>query len=350
MSAIISGIGDALPTARSQEEVWDSFFAKHYAGNELAEKIWRRSGVESRCAVFDPAQEDVSQWSTGERMGRFVEAALPLGREALECAMADAGLLAHEIDQLTVVSCTGYATPGLDILLARDLGLSPYVQRLHIGHMGCYAAVPALATVADAATARDKTSLMLCLEISSLHLQPPTDEIEQVVAHALFADGAAAVAVRRGSSSSGEGLRVLGFVAKTDVENSDMMRWDVTDLGFRMGLSPMVPAILERHTRSVLDELLGSHGLAVPDIHSWAIHPGGPRIVDVVVEQLGLSEHQVRHSREVLRSVGNCSSATVLLVLQRVVDEAELPPGGHAVMMAFGPGLTLYAALLQWTG
>lgn len=348
MSAMISGIGHALPAARSQEEVWDSFFAKHYAGNELAEKIWRRSGVESRCAVFDPAEEDVSQWSTGERMNRFVEAALPLGKEALEHAMADAGLIAHEIDHLTVVSCTGYATPGLDILLARDLGLSPCVQRLHIGHMGCYAAVPALATVADAATARDKTSLMLCLELSSLHLQPPTDEIEQVVAHALFADGAAAVAVRPGSSHGG-GLRVLDFVAKTDVENADMMRWDVTDLGFRMGLSPMVPAVLERHTRTVLDELLGAHGLTVPDIHSWAIHPGGPRIVDVVVEQLGLSEDQVRQSRDVLRSVGNCSSATVLLVLQRLVEEAELPAGGHAVMMAFGPGLTLYAALLQQT-
>lgn len=346
MSATISGIGHALPPAKSQEAVWEEFFAEHYAGNELAEKIWRRSGVKTRCAVFDPARHDVSQWSTGERMSRFVEAALPLGKRALERAMADAGLVAHEVEQLTVVSCTGYATPGLDILLARDLGLSPHVQRLHVGHMGCYAAVPALATVADAAAARAKTGLMLCLEISSLHLQPPTDDIEQVVAHALFADAAAAIAVRARAPAGG-GLRVLDFVAKTDVENSHMMRWDITDLGFRMGLSPMVPTVLERHTHSVLDELLAPHGLTVPDIHSWAIHPGGPRIVDVVVEQLDLEDHHVDDSREVLRSVGNCSSATVLLVLQRIMQGEQLPPGGHCVMLAFGPGLTLYAALLR---
>jgi predicted naringenin-chalcone synthase len=121
------------------------------------------------------------------------------------------------------------------------------------------------------------------------------------------------------------------------------MTWDVTDLGFKMGLSPAVPDVLARHARPVVEELLGRHGLAVGDVDGWAIHPGGRRIVEVVGDALELPAELLAPSYDVLRDVGNCSSATVLLVLQKV----QVQPGGLVVMMAFGPGLTLYAALLR---
>jgi predicted naringenin-chalcone synthase len=294
--------------------------------------------------------EDVSSWGTGARMRRFVSEAMPLGKEAMAAALADAGLAAADVGLLTVVSCTGYATPGLDILLARDLGMSDAVQRLHIGHMGCYAALPGLGATADFVTARSKPAVMLCLELTSLHVQPTTEtarsgaptgeDLQQMVAHALFSDAAAAVVL----APDQPGYEVVDVVARTDVSTADHMTWDVTDLGFKMGLSPRVPDVLGRHARPVVTELLGRHGLGIADVEGWAIHPGGRKIVEVVGEVLELSEAQLAPSYDVLRDAGNCSSATVLLVLERM---PEVAAGGWAVAMAFGPGLTLYATLLR---
>ena len=269
--------------------------------------------------------------------------AIPLGAEAIEACLRDSGLAAADVDQLTVVTCTGYGTPGLDIRLAAELGMSSHTQRTHIGHMGCYAAVPGLATVADAAVARGKVAVMLCLELTSLHIQPPTDDPEQLVAHALFSDAAVAVSVL----PDAPGLEVLDVAALTDAATASYMTWDVTDLGFRMGLSTRVPDVLDRHVAGVVDDLLAANGLRREDVAAWATHPGGPRILDVVADRLELPREAHDASRETLAEHGNCSSATVLLVLERLRAEGRTQPGEHVVTLAFGPGLTLYAALLR---
>jgi predicted naringenin-chalcone synthase len=204
--------------------------------------------------------------------------------------------------------------------------------------MGCYAAIPGLAAVGDFVTARARPAVLLCCELTSLHVQPAQRDLDQVVAHALFSDAAAAVVVEPGA---GRGRRLAGVVARTDPSTADHMTWDVTDLGFRMGLSPRVPDVLSRHVGDVVAELLDGAGLRVEDVAGWAVHPGGPRILDVVRDELGLPEEQMGASRRVLAEHGNCSSATVLLVLQELADV-----DGPVVVMAFGPGLTLYAALL----
>jgi predicted naringenin-chalcone synthase len=340
----VAGAGVAVPAVLPQDRLWDDFFAEHYAGSELARRVWTNSGVATRNGVVDPRVEDVSGWSTGARMRRFVEEAMPLGKEALALCLDDAGIDPRDVDQLTVVSCTGYATPGLDILLARDLGMRSDVQRLHVGHMGCYAALPGLATVADAAAARGKVGLLLCLELTSLHIQPPSADREQMVAHSLFSDAAAAVAVL---PSPAPGLEVVDLVARTDVTGSALMTWDVTDLGFRMGLSSKVPRVLREHVAEVVAELLDAHGLRVPDVAGWVVHPGGPRIIDVVADRLGLDSSRVADSRAVLREHGNCSSATVLVILSRLLAAGTLEAGDPVVCLAFGPGLTLYATLLR---
>jgi predicted naringenin-chalcone synthase len=343
--AAIVGGGVAVPGEASQDDLWRDVFSAHYGGSRLARRVFELSGVRTRHLVTDPQAEDLSTWSTGARMRRFIAEAVPLGKEALTGCMDEAGLAPGDIGQLIVVSCTGYATPGLDILLARDLGLPADVQRLHIGHMGCYAALPGLATAGDAAVARGRTSLLLCLELCSLHIQPPSDDREQMVAHALFSDAAAAVAV----VPDRPGLELVDVVARTDAEHAALMSWDVTDLGFRMGLSPRVPKVLREHVADAVGELLGRHGLAVGDVGGWAIHPGGPQIVEVAAERLGLGEDLLASSRAVLRDHGNCSSATVLLILRHLQARGDLRRGDHVVAMAFGPGLTLYTALLRVT-
>jgi len=353
MTATLTGSGRALPPPMDQSALWDGFFRDHYADARLARKVWEHSAISTRRGVVDPTAEDISGWGTGARMQRFVEEALPLGKEAVAAALDDAGLAATDVGLFTVVSCTGYATPGLDILLARDLGMRDSVQRLHVGHMGCYAALPGLGATADFVAARGRPAVLLCVELTSLHVQPTTEtarsgaptpeDLQQMVAHALFSDAAAAVVLEPDAA----GLEVVDVVARTDASTTGHMTWDVTDLGFKMGLSPAVPDVLAQHARPVVDDLLGRHGLAVGDVAGWAVHPGGRKIVEVVGEVLGLPEEDLAPSYDVLRDVGNCSSATVLLVLERLRATRDLASGDHVVAMAFGPGLTLYAALLR---
>jgi predicted naringenin-chalcone synthase len=344
----IAGLGISLPPASTQDDLWDGFFARHYPADRraLAKRIFVNSGVRTRQAAVSPLLEDVADWSTERRMRRYQLEAAPLGKEAISRALTDAGLAADQLGLFAVCSCTGYATPGLDIVLARDLGMSPDVQRLFVGHMGCYAALPGLGAAADFATARGKPALLLCAELTSLHLQPARTraDLQQIVSHALFSDAAAAVVVTPADQNR-PGYAVTELAAVTDTTTADHMTWDVTDQGFRMGLSPRVPAVLAVHVRGLVDDLLGRRGLTLADVDGWAVHPGGPKILDVVQEQLDLDGTALAASREVLSAYGNCSSPTVLLVLE-ALRRRPAPPR-RVVMLAFGPGLTLYAALLE---
>ncbi|OJF16143.1 Type III polyketide synthase [Couchioplanes caeruleus subsp. caeruleus] len=344
---MIAGLGVALPPSTVQDELWDGYFARHYAAGGrrgLAQRIFANSGVRTRQAAVSPLLEDVSDWSTERRMRRYQVEAVPLGKEAVGRALTDAGVAADEVGLFAVCSCTGYATPGLDILLARDMGMSPALQRLFVGHMGCYAALPGLGAAADFVAARGRPALLLCTELTSLHLQPPDNrvDIQQIVSHALFSDAAAAVVLSPGAVG---GYVVMDVTALTDTTTAGHMTWDVTDMGFRMGLSAQVPDVLSMHVRALVEDLLGRNGLTVGEVDGWAVHPGGPRILDVVQERIGLTDDDLAASRGVLAAYGNCSSPTVLLVLEELRRRGT--PPRHVVMLAFGPGLTLYGVLLS---
>ena len=358
------GFGTAFPPAYAQDELWTGLFAEHYGQDGVAHHIWHGCGVRRRHAVVDPRVADLRSAGTAERMRAFASAGPPLAVQAVQECLVAAGLVAGDVGHVTVVSCTGYGAPGVEVELMREVGFDPRTQRLHIRDMGCYAAIPALAATADAAAARGTIGVVVCLELPSLHVQPPTDDRAQVVAHALFSDAAVAVAVlpggraapklfrKRGAATADEAVKGFEFVdvaAFTSADDADLMTWKVTDLGLRMGLSPRIPSALRRHVGPVVEELLASHALTVDDVKGWAVHPGGPAILDVVEEGLGLSAGGLRESRAVLAEHGNCSSPTVLLVLDRLREGGELRHGDPVVAMAFGPGLTLYATLLRAT-
>jgi predicted naringenin-chalcone synthase len=348
--ARIVGAGQAHPETERQDVLWDGFFSRHFGGSRLAKRMFASSGVVTRHGVANPLVEDVSSWSTEARMQRYVTEAMPLGKDAVAAALDDAGLPASDVGMFVVASCTGYTTPGLDIRLARDLGMSADVQRLFVGHMGCYAAIPALGAVSDFVAARRRPAVLLCLELTSLHVQPPTTDTQQLVAHALFSDAAAALVllpVAAGAEPGPPGLEMVDVAALTDVATADHMTWDVTDLGFRMGLSPRVPDVLSEHVRPMVTNLLDRCGLSIAEVDGWAVHPGGPRILDVVGAELGLPADALDTSRAVLAAHGNCSSATVLMVVDALVEAGRVSQGGYLVALAFGPGLTLYAALLR---
>ncbi|MFC7614578.1 type III polyketide synthase [Actinokineospora soli] len=338
-SAVIRGIGAALPPPVDQRAMWDDHFRDRLGGDRTAERIFAGSGVRRRHAVADPRVEDVAEWSTAARMRRYGEAAPALAHRAVRAALADADLDAADVGLLAVASCTGYGTPGVDIELAGSLPLDPRARRLLVGHMGCYAALPGLDSVGDYVRANSRPAVLLCLELTSLHAQPATTDPEQVVCHALFGDAAVALVLL---PDDGPGLRVADTAWRTHPGTSDHMTWQVTDLGFRMGLSRRVPDVLGDEVELLAKDLLDPHGLTPADVDRWAVHPGGPRILDTVERGLGLAPDALAVSRHVLAEYGNCSSATVPLILGQLAPS----PGETVVAMAFGPGLTLSGALL----
>ncbi len=345
---VIAAVGRSQPPSATQEELWEGFFAHRFAGprRAFAQRIFANAGVIRRHAAVNPLLEDVSQWSTSRRMRRYVTEALPLGKEAVTRALSGAGLGAGDIGLFVVCSCTGYATPGLDILLARDLGMPADVQRLFVGHMGCYAALPGLRTAADYVAARGRPAMLLCAELTSLHIQPAAVRMdaEQIVSHALFSDAAVAAVLTPG----GPGYAVRAVESLTDTTSADYMTWDVTETGFRMSLSVKVPDVLAQKVRLLVEPMLARCGADPRHVPGWAVHPGGPRILTVVERQLGLPAEALAASRATLAEDGNCSSATVLLILDRLMRAERTVE--RVVMLAFGPGLTLYAAVLDQTG
>lgn len=347
MVSAITGIGSAFPYAEKQEELWEGFFSAHFDDSAIARRLFASSSLETRHSVVSPLVEDVSDWSTGKRMERYALEAFPLARSAVISALEDAQLSASDIGMFVVVSCTGYATPGLDTRIAETLGMRSDTERLVIGHMGCHAALPAMRTASNYVNAAGRPAVVVCVEVASLHLQPPTTDVEQMVAHSLFSDAASAAVIEPVANHQTGQLEIVDVEVATDAANADLMTWLVTDKGFRMGLSQRVPDALSKCVAPAIDSLLTRHGLGTSDIAKWAVHPGGPRILDVVAQELKLKPDDLDVSRSVLATHGNCSSATIFVVLQEMLEQIEIVGGQYIVAMAFGPGLTLCATLLR---
>ncbi|MDA8295028.1 MAG: type III polyketide synthase [Actinomycetota bacterium] len=344
----LAAIGIATPDVVRQDELWEAFFSGRGPQNRLAQAAFAGAGVRTRHAAFDPRSIDVSDWSTERRMEHYVEAAFPLAEAAAARAL-ERGAPSEPIGLLVVASCTGHATPGLDVLLADALGLGGDTRRLVIGHLGCHAALPALATADDFVTATGRPALVVSVELSSLHLQP-ADVPHQEAVNALFGDAAAAVVLTPASGGAEPpALAVLGHNVASDLGAADLMTWQIGSHGFRMGLSRKVPEHVGALSGPLVDALLAPHGLERRDVAAWAVHPGGPRVLSEVAAALGLGQAALAPSAGVLAGYGNCSSATVLIVLD-AVTHGNLAPGAPVVMVAFGPGLTGYATLLRAGG
>ena len=343
MTARIQALGTAMPGyVFKQADIVDDFFAKQPGWDPAWAEVFTSAGVERRASVVSPPFYAHAR-GTAERMRTYAPAARRLGAEAARRALDRAGPdAAGEVGDLLAVSCTGYTGPGLDVHLAEDLDLGERVRRLLIGHMGCYAALPALRTAAALVAASGRRALVACVELCTLHVQPATRR-EEAVYQALFGDGAAAALVGHG----GAGPEIVAASSVTVPRSEERMRWEIEDDGFHMWLSPRVPALVERGVGPLVADLLDPRGLAVADVAYWAVHPGGPEIVDRVQRRLGLTDEQLAHSRETLADGGNRSSATVLFILEALLSSGEIEPGRWLVALAFGTGLTLEALLLR---
>jgi alpha-pyrone synthase len=343
-TAYINAIGMAVPG----HDVHHSFV--DWAGRQLTEKrekaLFRRmadrAGIGHRWSVLPPTEAGGSPVafggfyggdsppSTSARMSIYAEAAPPLALEAIAdlSKRTDTGGVTH----LVVASCTGFIAPGIDQIIAAELGLDPGVERTLVGFMGCYAAVAALRVAYHIIRSEPSARvLVVTVELSTLHLQF-TREIEPLLAMLQFGDGAAAALV----TAEPRGFAVLNQFAASLADSADLIRWTIGDTGFAMHLSGQVPAqIAQALVEGELSaRMLGD--LPARAVDAWAVHAGGRSILDAVETALDLPPNALDESRGVLARFGNMSSSTLMFVLADLLDKPERRSG---VALAFGPGL-----------
>jgi predicted naringenin-chalcone synthase len=302
-------------------------------------------GTRSSGSVFLPtgADDDCGP-TTGQRMQHYAELAPPLAVAAACAALERSGLAARALTHLVTVSCTGFFAPGVDRALIGALGLAPTVQRTHVGYMGCHGALNGL-RVARAFTGSDpEARVLLCaVELCSLHYHYGWDP-QKMIANALFADGAAAVVGAPPGAAPPGAWRVAATGSCLVPDSAGAMTWTVGDHGFEMTLSRQVPGLIARHLRPWLEGWLAAQGVAPAGVGSWAVHPGGPRILQAVEEGLNLPPGATAAARAVFAECGNMSSPTVLFILDRLRQAGAARP---CVALGFGPGLMAEAVLIR---
>jgi predicted naringenin-chalcone synthase len=345
----ILGLATGLPENRyHQKDICEKFLELQKTEkrrDQAVRTIFNRAGVEYRHMVVDPYYFDQNR-TTKERNDKYMEEAIPLSDATIRKVLETANCTSQDIDDFIVVSCTGFAIPGLDLHLAGRLGMRSNLRRTCILGMGCYGAFPALVRAVEATALREgRLALVLCVELCSLHLQFD-GSAENVVSSALFSDGAAAVLV--GTKTDILSPRIIHSQTQCDYQTLDQMSFNVTDSGFRMYLSSYVPDLLAQNITGFVDSLLAEYHLTRDDIRFWGIHPGSQKIVEHVQYQLGISDQQAQFSYDVLYRYGNMSSVTILFILEQIIKCTRQKRGDKGVLLAFGPGLTMEGLLLEW--
>lgn len=383
MTVSLHAIGTALPPTTIHQDRVSRLFAQQPGmsrlGSRLVSSVFAGSGVRTRQTVLaeladtdddtrhdgaapddtaqhdrgngflDPATRTLRSPSTAARNALYMRESTGLFTDAARDALARAPHLDPEdITHVVTVSCTGFFAPGPDIHLTKALGLSPDVARVHLGFMGCNAAFGALrAAAAYCRSEPGAVVLVVCAELCTLHLHVRNDP-DTIMGNALFGDGAAAALLSSRPGPDDAPLpELLDQETTLAPAGEHELAWSIGDEGFEMILGSYVPSIIDDHVTDSLQPLLERAQLSLEDIGHWAVHPGGRQILDKVETRLGLSPEQMAPSREVLAEVGNLSSATILFVLQRLIDTGR---AGTACAMAFGPGLSIESALLRLPG
>ncbi|NOU93292.1 type III polyketide synthase [Paenibacillus sp. LMG 31456] len=348
------GIGTAVPVNRLDQADTARRLAEALKETpdsaRWAKRIFKQCGVETRytcepnllesaadCRYFPRnSLEDVP--STANRMETYKRESVPLGLEAAKKALLDGDVEVSTVTHLITVSCTGQFLPGMDTVLAKQLGLAATVNRIPLNFIGCAAGLKAVCLSRQIILGNSSARvLIVCVELCTLHIQPSSQR-ESLFATSFFGDGASACIV----GTPGPDHKAIFQLGKEHSvllpDSANEMVWELGDHGFDLYLSPSIPKLIGSLIPNQLEQMFAGGGN--PDL--WAIHPGGRGIVDILRERFELTVEQVRPSLSVLRDYGNVSSATILFVLQEMRRELTGDGSGpmSGIALAFGPGLT----------
>lgn len=321
-------------------------FAARHGGQERLAPIFHHTAIEMR-QVSAPLDWFFTPRSFAERNDLFLKTAVDLLAQAAIDALARADVSAQAIDTLVTISSTGIATPALDARLMEVVPFRRDVQRLPVFGLGCAGGVLGLARAAAMAKAEPRSNvLLLVVELCSLTFRYADRSKSNLIATALFGDGAAAAVVRCEGASGGR--PVLGPCREHTWPGSlEVMGWDVADDGLRVIFSRDIPALVREDLAPVVTTFLADHDLTFDDIDAFLCHPGGAKVLDALEEAFGLDRGALIDARGVLRDHGNMSAVTVLFVLERALARGA---EGRFLLTTLGPGFTAGLLLVDVPG
>lgn len=346
--ARITGIATAVPPyVLEQSDISARLRAQFSESNVVSRllPVFANTGIERRysCVPVD-WYYDLHGWH--ERNEIYLDHAQRLLEEAARNALERAGRSVEDVDTIVVVSTTGIATPSLDALLMNRMPFKRTVRRLPIFGLGCVGGAVGIARAATLADAHPgSTVLLLVVELCALWFRRDELTKSNIVATALFGDGAAAMVF----TSDGEGPRVSASGEHTFASTLDVMGWDVADDGLAAIFSRDIPQLVETELRAVLEAYLSESALSRDDIDHFLSHPGGTKVLDALEQAFGRESGSLVDSRAVLTEYGNMSSVTLLFVLERALMRGALSSNGwhRAVLTAMGPGFTAAFVTLE---
>ncbi|MEO8768708.1 MAG: type III polyketide synthase [Ferruginibacter sp.] len=358
MSKIIS-IATSVPQYKYEQDELFIFADKLFSANDEATRklkfLYRQSGISNRYSVvpdfnvppsqriFFPASNDLEPFPNVEkRMQLYNDYAAILSVEAIQDCIKNR-INKNDITHLITVSCTGISAPGLDLQVMELMELPHNIIRTSVNFMGCYAAVHAL-KLADAfcKSSGGANVVIVCTELCTLHFQK-TISIDNMTASLLFGDGCAAVLMQDDNSKE-KGIRLKRFFSDVSFKGKNEMAWEISSRGFLMTLTGYVPALIKEDFKGLVTKALESAKENIEDITHWCIHPGGKQILQSVCSSLDIVPENLKYAYEILNDYGNMSSATILFVLKKILDEFNGKTVQDSSLIfgaAFGPGLTM---------
>jgi len=314
---------------------------------ERFRSIFRNAGVEERRTVSSIDQM-IQETGFGEKSRRFLKEAKPLAERAIRDASDQADLNLDQIDLFITVSCTGFTIPSLDAHLMNELNFGSDTRRLPIAELGCAGGASGLARAYDYLKAYpDATVLLLSTELCTINSQPADLTRAQIIAGALFGDGAAAVILSGEQNRKAPKPHLAGYDSRFLQDTLNHMGYKNNEHGMSIMLSPKLPAEVKRSGGGIIETFLSEHDLVPGDIDHFVAHPGGRAILDALEETLDHGALDLRESRKILRNFGNLSSATILFVLDEILSNKP-SLGDTGLFLAFGPGFNTDLGLLKW--
>lgn len=250
------------------------------------------------------------------------------------------------------VSCTGYSSPSAAQTLVSKRLWGKGTSVTNAFHMGCYGSIPALQIAKGFSLQHYPRVDIVHTELCTLHFNATLHTAEQLVMQSLFSDGFIKYSIFPESTAKDRAFRLLAIHQEVIPQSLDFMTWLLSDWGFHFTLAKEVPFLIAEHVKAFVETLCHKKEVDSRSIIQksfFAIHPGGPRIIDQIQQVLGLHDDQVAHSRDILRRYGNMSSATLPHVWESMLNDREIPPGTKIFSLAFGPGITIAGNLLEKT-
>ncbi|TQK42702.1 isopalmitoylresorcinol synthase [Streptomyces sp. SLBN-118] len=351
MTRIAAVHGTLAPHRHTQREITDMVARTCLppgADRRVLDRVHENARVRTRHTVL-PLDRYGELDGLGAANDVFITAATNLGAEVVRGALRTAGLRPSDVDLLMFTSVTGVAAPSVDARLVGRLGLRPDVKRLPVFGLGCVAGAAGVARLHDYLLGRpDHVAVLLSVELCSLTFQRNDTRPANLVATALFGDGAAAVVAVGEKANRAAGPEVVATRSRMYPDTEGLMGWDIRSSGFGVVLDAAIPDVVRRYLADDVEGFLEEHGLKPKDVAHWVCHPGGPKVLEAVSDVLCLRDGALDVTWRSLADVGNLSSSSVLHVLRDTLVHRRPEPGTPGLLLAMGPGFCCELVLLRW--